>query len=199
MTAVSWVPPEGLTFEEWEQIGRGIMRLHGASKWWLGDWLLYGEGAYGEQYSQALSSTDYRYQTLVNAASVSRRVESYRRRENLSWSHHEVVAKCEPSEQVEWLRQAEEKDWTVHDLRDAIRPPPKVEVPPPTEVPPEVKRIEPVLSVVTRDTVPPDLVQPSVDVAGDLEAWSRRRIGLVWSEENHLTMLAMVGKVLAGG
>jgi hypothetical protein len=36
-------------------------------KWWLGDWLNFGERKYGETYSQAIDTTGHSYQALANA------------------------------------------------------------------------------------------------------------------------------------
>jgi hypothetical protein len=45
--------------------------------------------AYGEMYSQALDATDYEDGSLRNAKYVADRIEICRRRQNLSWSHHQ--------------------------------------------------------------------------------------------------------------
>jgi hypothetical protein len=71
-----------------------------ACQWWIGDWLNYGERAYGEKYAQGMAATGYELQTLTNMAWVAARVEISRRREILSWSHHAEVAALESDEQV---------------------------------------------------------------------------------------------------
>jgi N6-adenosine-specific RNA methylase IME4 len=52
---------------------------------------------------------------------VASRVETSRRREVLSWSHHKEVAALEPAEQDAWLDRAEAEGWTRMDLRSAIK------------------------------------------------------------------------------
>ena len=42
------------SFDEWESVGAFLHQVDGAVQWWIGDWLNYGEKAYGEKYSQAL-------------------------------------------------------------------------------------------------------------------------------------------------
>ena len=37
-------------YEEWERCGAVLHQIDGAVQWWLGDWLNYGEHAYGEKY-----------------------------------------------------------------------------------------------------------------------------------------------------
>lgn len=53
----------------------------------------------GEKYAQAIDVTGYEYGTLQNFGWVAGRIETSRRRDVLSWSHHAEVAALEPSEQ----------------------------------------------------------------------------------------------------
>ena len=113
--------PEEQTFGEWLEVGETLKTIHGATQWWLGDWLNTGERRYGEMYSQALDATDYAYQTLRDAAWVAGKVELSRRRDSLSWSHHKEVAACEPDEQEMWLELAEREGLPQKALRQRIR------------------------------------------------------------------------------
>ena len=92
-----------LTFEEWKELGNCLRKVEKGIQFWLGDWLNYGERKWGEMYSQALEETDYKEQTLMNFKYVADKVQFSRRRENLSWSHHEEVASLEPERQDKWL------------------------------------------------------------------------------------------------
>ena len=77
---------------------------------------------YGEMYNEVLQgSTGYTYGGLAHLAYVAKRIEFWRRRQNLSWSHHREVAPLEPAEQDEWLDKAEQEGWAVHTLRQAIK------------------------------------------------------------------------------
>jgi hypothetical protein len=120
LTPVSWEPQGELDFEEWRAVGRKLARIARASRWWLGDWLNYGEKAYGGKYTQALRQTGYDYQSLADMARVSKEFDVSRRRENLSWSHHEEVAALEPSEQDRMLDQAATHGWSQKALRAEI-------------------------------------------------------------------------------
>jgi hypothetical protein len=130
MTTTSLKLPENLSYEEWEGVGRVLFTIEGSVKWWLADWLNYGEKAYGEKYTQAVDATGLDYQTLANMAYVANAVPLYRRRENLSFSHHAEVAALEPEKQEVWLDTAESKDWTRSDLRRTLRE--DKEIPKPT-------------------------------------------------------------------
>ncbi len=121
LTATGLVLKSGLSYESWEAAGTMLRTIDGGVQWWLGDWLNYGEAAYGEKYSQALSETDYAYQTLMNAAYVSSRFDISRRRENLSFSHHADVAALEPALQDKWLAHAEQHKLSQKAFRAALR------------------------------------------------------------------------------
>jgi len=110
-----------LEYSAWALIGRKLQFMHGAIHWWLGDWIKEGERRYGQTYAQAIQESPYTYGTLANDKFTAERVESSRRRENLSFSHHQEIAALEPDEQDFWLEQAESNAWTRQELRQAIR------------------------------------------------------------------------------
>lgn len=120
-TAVSLTIPEKTTYEEWIKIGKVVKVFYGANKWWIGDWLNFGERKYGEEYSQAMEIMQYQYDTLAHYKWVASRIESCRRRQNLSFSHHMEVAKMEPKEQEIWFVRAEEKEWDREEFRKQIK------------------------------------------------------------------------------
>lgn len=106
--------------ESWLEYGEKIKQIHGAIQWICGDWLNYGEKAYGQKYSQALDETGYSYDTLRHVSWVAAKVEPCRRKHNLSWSHHLEVIKLNPDEQDFWLAKAEEENLSTKQLRGAI-------------------------------------------------------------------------------
>jgi len=115
------VSRESVDYEIWAEYGRGLQRVQKAIHFVLGDWLNYGDRAYGEKYTQALENTPFEYQTLADDKWVTEQLEFSRRRENLSFAHHREVAPLDPDEQDHWLDAAEENTWTCKELRDAIR------------------------------------------------------------------------------
>jgi N6-adenosine-specific RNA methylase IME4 len=121
VTAVGLTLPEGLSFETWDDIGRGLSRVERSILWWVGDWVRYGARSYGETYRTALEATDYTKQTLADAKWVAEAIETSRRREILSWSHHREVAPLEPDAQDYWLDQAQEHEWSSRELRQQLR------------------------------------------------------------------------------
>lgn len=111
---------EGLAFETWIEIGRNILDAQNTSRWWLADWLFYGETEYGRKYVEALEFTGLAYQTLRNLNAIAGAFDLSRRRDKLSLGHHAEVASLEPDEQDLWLDRAEAEEWSRSELREAL-------------------------------------------------------------------------------
>jgi len=60
------------TMDDWVRVGRTLGRLGAASRWWMGDWIIYGEGAFGEEYAQFVDELGVTEETLMRYARVSR-------------------------------------------------------------------------------------------------------------------------------
>jgi hypothetical protein len=120
------VTPVGLTdvmecdFEIWQADGQRLLRVEKMLPWVLGDWINYGEAKWGEKYSQALTDTDYSYSRLTTFSYVCRRIDFSRRRQELSFGHHEVVAPLIPDTQDVWLQRAVSHRWSIRNLIDAL-------------------------------------------------------------------------------
>lgn len=112
---------EGLGFDAWSAVGMRIARVSNASCWWLGDWLVYGERAYGKRYIDAVRATGLDYQTLRNYAWVARRFEPARRRQGLSLQHHVEVAALPTADQDLWLERCQRQGWSRNELRRRIK------------------------------------------------------------------------------
>jgi hypothetical protein len=113
--------PDGMSFDSWRKLGCQIALVANCSAWWLGDWLVYGEQAYGDRYEQAIADTELGYQTLRNYAWVARKCPMSRRRDTLSFGHHAEVAALPENEQDVWLARAERLSWSCNKLRRALR------------------------------------------------------------------------------
>lgn len=116
-TSVGLEIDNDIEFETWERIGRCLETAARGVQWWIGDWLNYGEKRYGEKYTQAISETGLDKPTLMNYASVAKRVESSRRREVVDYSKHVEVAGLKPEQQARVLEQAEKEGLTVKEVR----------------------------------------------------------------------------------
>ena len=107
-----------LTAEQWQEVGQHLEQFSGSSQWWLGDWLLHGEGQaeWGSMYDHVLEEFEEKYQTAVAAKWLAKEFELLRRRSNLPWGHHREVASL-PREQQEQLL-----DWAEVNGEDGKRP-----------------------------------------------------------------------------
>jgi len=111
------------TADEWDQAGDMLSQAHGALQWWIGDWLLCGEGRpeWGDKYTEACEKFGREYSTLASYKNVATSVEFCVRTQNLSWEHHKIVAPFTKPQQKKWLKKAEKEGWSVSELRKAIR------------------------------------------------------------------------------
>lgn len=121
ITPVAWVVTGALEQADWLAAGRSLGAMGRCSRWWLGDWIRYGNAKFGERYSRAAAITGYDSQTLMNMVSIASKFEISRRREDLSWSHHETVAALQVEEQEGWLDRAATERLSVVDLRLELR------------------------------------------------------------------------------
>lgn len=118
---VAWTPSCELNAREWAEAGSRIGSVGRNIQWLLGDWIAYGNQNFGERYARASKISGYDPQTLMNMVYVATRFSVSRRRENLSWSHHEALAALEAEDQDRWLDQAAQHRWSVSDLRMMLR------------------------------------------------------------------------------
>lgn len=108
-----------LDLEGWAEVGSALARISGGAQWWVGDWLVWGEAAFGERHAQGLP-TEYAGKSLANLAWVASRIPPERRVRGLSFSHHATVAGLEPEEQDRLLLEAMARGLTVQDLRAEV-------------------------------------------------------------------------------
>ena len=118
---IAWRPPDGLDRNAWISAGVRLGGLSRSSNWWVGDWLRYGTEKWGEKYVTAAKITGYDPHSLENMVYVASRFDISLRRENLSWSHHFLVAALDREQQVYWLDLASEQNLSVSDLRLELR------------------------------------------------------------------------------
>jgi hypothetical protein len=113
--------PPNLTFEEWQTTGKKLFRLRQWCHFAIGDWLLYGEQYYDEQFAQAIDESEYSYFTLMHDKRVASCFEYCRRRQYLSWSHHAAVVSLPADLQDKLLDRAEKNNWSREELREAVQ------------------------------------------------------------------------------
>lgn len=118
-----------LSYDEWVDLMKTLVRLETAFQFAIGDALIYGESQYGEKYSQAMDATGLSYQSLANMVWVSKHVPIQNRVTDVSWTHHRVIASIDKSDQKQMLEWARDNGMTAVDLQAHIsgKQPPKLE------------------------------------------------------------------------
>ena len=108
-------------YEQWEKCGTVLQQIEGTVQWWIGDWLNFGESAYGEKYRAALEVFGLAKQTLKNFAYVAGQIESSRRRDVVTFSLHAELAALPAAHQEAWLDRIEAEGLSRSALRSAMR------------------------------------------------------------------------------
>lgn len=111
--------PDGLRFNAWESVLKALLQLEDSVVWWVADAAAYGERWYRKDYGPALDR--YERETLWNLSRVARAVETSRRREDLSFSHHVEVGSLDPDMQTAFLADAFEENWSHKELRARVQ------------------------------------------------------------------------------
>lgn len=126
VTKTSLELPANLLFEEWARIGKKLHEVSECTMWWIGDWLLYGPGAFGKMYEDPVRATGFKAKTLAQAKMVAKRFPDFSvRTEKLSWEHHLRVASIEDDALVKRLLDLAAtgkngKRWSVATLRAIV-------------------------------------------------------------------------------
>lgn len=122
-----------IPLETWLAMGRLFGEISRTINWLIGDWIIFGETAYGEadssqgfddiqsRYSEAERVTGLDHGTMLNVASICRHVKKRQRQEALGFWIHAEVTKLPAKEQTSWLRKTIKESWNRADLRRAIR------------------------------------------------------------------------------
>jgi hypothetical protein len=137
-----------MSYRDWVDRGKKLAAADSNRRFEIGDWLTEGVEKWNrETYDEAAEIfSHYTRETLRNFASVARAVETSRRNDLLSWSHHAAVAKFGPEKQTALLAHGAEKGLSVAAFRDYIARPnssPKPEPGGESEAEPEPASAEP--------------------------------------------------------
>jgi hypothetical protein len=112
-----------LSLERYEALLVLVGQVHGASKWWIGDLLLFGENAFGELASQASEALNLSPEGRQDCIRVARVFPPSRRAPNLSWWHHRRLAVrwLESEQQDALLERAERERLSTRELEALVR------------------------------------------------------------------------------
>tara|TARA_R110000744_G_scaffold271950_2_gene384988 strand:- start:211 stop:858 length:648 start_codon:yes stop_codon:yes gene_type:complete len=128
LKGMEYQPPDQQTYDEWERDGKLLRTMHHNLPWLLGDWLNYGQAAFGEKYSQALDQWDFEIDTLYHYSMVAAGFPAARRRTStsstgfqLTWTHYRRLLSMAEIDQEVWLGRAFRESLSVRELDQAIR------------------------------------------------------------------------------
>lgn len=123
------VTPVGLRWkgtpemDQWEVVGPTLTRMRDGIQWAIGDWLNYGDEHYADEgrYEAAAELTGLKRGYLQNLKSISRTFAITKRFQDLSWSHHALVAGFSEDVRDQMLRRAITEDLSWEALRVVAR------------------------------------------------------------------------------
>ena len=116
---IALVLPDGLSYNAWAGVGKRIFAISHATQWWIGDWVIKGEYSHPEVYTQAIPERSI--EAIRKYTWVASRIEPARRRVELTFSHHEKVARLGPTDQDRWLKWAIQVNASVRELGEAVK------------------------------------------------------------------------------
>jgi hypothetical protein len=109
-----------LTLEQWSAVGRRLVKLHDATPWAIGDWLVYGRGTYGETYERAAELSGRSFESLSQYLRVAVAFPVRARVEGVSWSQHRESLRVPLGERGALLQRSKQGDWTKRQLQQFI-------------------------------------------------------------------------------
>src|SRR5260370_26687242 len=113
--------PVGIpTQEQWSECLDHLTHMSRHVHWWIGDLLLYGERRWGEMYDEMIARTGYEVRTLRTLKWVAGQIEPARRRDDLTFAHHQEAAGMPPEQQDAILARAARGGLTREMVRHAV-------------------------------------------------------------------------------
>lgn len=104
-----------------EAIGTLLGSMHKSVQFAIGDWLIFVEDVYPEQWSQMSELLGLSEDKRREYRRVAVRVPKSVRRANVDWSQHRAIAPLPLPEQRMWLKKVEVERMSHHALRDELR------------------------------------------------------------------------------
>lgn len=113
-------------FDQCEELWENLLTTEKTIQFAIGDAMLYFRKRWGDRADQIISDrTGYSFESLRNFEWVAEKVvPDVRRLDKLTFTHHQMVARCAPGEQKEWLKKAadtDDKPWTTAKLGTQLR------------------------------------------------------------------------------
>lgn len=116
--------PNGITSDEWQSVAEMVISADNGMQWLIGDIIrcYREEWGWGNMYDVASEMFPrYKEKALRNMVYVASNIQLSLRKDNLSWTHHMVVASCTDAQQSEYLQYASEHPMSVSEFKDYVR------------------------------------------------------------------------------
>ncbi len=111
---------EGLDRKDWDALGAFFKQTQRAIQWWIGDWINAFQPEWGKMYDEAQALSGLKYDRLKDIAYVARSINMSFRNDQLTFTHHQIVASLPPEEQRAWLARAVSEHLSVAKLKRLI-------------------------------------------------------------------------------
>jgi hypothetical protein len=108
-----------LPFNDWRRLIERLLETTDRALWSLGDARAYGD-RYAKDYHPAIEELDGRSRLITPAARVARTFTAERRRGQLTFEVHEVVAGIDEDAQEQWLDEAARQGWSHRQMQFAF-------------------------------------------------------------------------------
>src|SRR5437763_17031810 len=108
------------TREQWSECLAYLTHLSRHVHFWIGDLLVDGEARWGEMYDEMIERTGYEIRTLRTLKWVAGQIDASRRRDDLTFAHHQEAAGLAPNQQDDILARAALEGWTREMVRHAV-------------------------------------------------------------------------------
>lgn len=116
LTATALDLDASITRDQYEELGALLGSIHEAVRFAIGDYLRKGTEMFGDDAYQLSEALRISHESKLQYVRVSEAIEPERRRAELTWSHHRLVAALSVEAQDDWLSRAVEHDWSNADL-----------------------------------------------------------------------------------
>ena len=120
LTNTSLQVPESFTEEQCLAVVFQLQSMEKCVRWWIGDAIAAADKRHGAA-KKAAQLAGMSHGSARNCSSVSEKFEVSRRRDSLSWSHHQEVASLEPEDQEKFLDYAEQQKLSRQALRTEVQ------------------------------------------------------------------------------
>lgn len=127
---------EGISFDQWRELGSQIRdSLHG-HQWWIGDWLRFGGHKWGDKYESAAAVLGMKPSSIKTYKSIAETYSDLLTRvNNLPFHHHRLAATLAPKQRSKVLSAAVENGWSASRLRSELANLPKASLRGPATIP----------------------------------------------------------------